>query len=558
MKRIICTLLSISMLFSNVFAYNFVARDWGKLLGERKVMVTEAEFELYGEAKPDDSVYYGARLEPKAGAYIGMISETSEPFAPVGSYLTYIDNMRQPDLYYPANVLISRDNVVATVGWTVDNLGSVNYEYIREVLNTLNTYNKPMFIRFANEMNVSPIGDEPSTYVNIFRNVANMVHEYDNFSVVWSPNDLGALDRPYELYYPGDEYVDWIGVSMYMIKYFQGKKNTQYKDSVYFMTGDYGYATNRIKPIMEFMEKNNIRKPVMISEGGVPTNNKFGEDLTEWATPRFDNFLWYLVMKYPQIKLINYFNNHRPNENERYDITGYKYAEDAFMRAKNSGAYITEYNGVPEFVFRKFIYLDEFIEKDGIINLYTYAYFEKTPAMTVTYRLNGEWYHASSQIPYKCALDTSRLNKGENTISISANGHEKTYTFVYNPKEATQTPEVNDRIRVFADGKEVTFDVPPVIHDGRTLIPLRACAEALGADVEWIAETQTAAIIQFAYSIFITIGEKEYIIDDLPYPIDVPAQIIDGRTLVPVRAISEGFGAKVTWDAETRTVYIDR
>lgn len=557
MKKLICFTLSFALLLSSAYAYNFTAPDWGKLLNERKAMVSETEFELYGEAMPDDSVYYGARLEPNAGAYIGMISETSTPFAPVGSYLTYIDDMNQPDLYYPANVMIMNDNIVATIGWTINNLANVNYEYIRSVLNTLNTYNKPMFIRFANEMNVSPIGDEPEQYVQTFRNVANMVHEYDNFAVVWSPNDLGALDRPYELYYPGDEYVDWVGVSMYMIKYFQGKKNTQYKDSVYFMTGDYGYATNRIKPLMEFMEKNNIKKPVMISEGGVPTNNKFGEDLTEWATPRFDNFLWYLVMKYPQIKLINYFNNHRATENERYDITGYKYAEDAFMRAKNCGAYITEYKGSPEFVFRKFVNLDKFIEKDGIINLYTYAYFENTPTMTVTYRLNGEWYHASSQIPYTCALDTSKLRNGENTISINANGQEKTYTFVYNPEEASKNTSDSNEIKVVVNGTALKMDVPPVIQNGRTMIPLRACSEALGADVEWIGETQTAVIIGEVYSVFITIGKYEYEVDGLMYKLDVPAQIINGRTLVPVRAISEAFGAEVKWDAETKTVYIN-
>lgn len=549
MKKLICMILSFTLIFSCAYAYNFVAPDWGKLLNERKNMVSQPEFELYGEAKPDDSVYFGARLEPVAGTYIGMISETSVPFAPVGSYLTYIDDMNQPDLYYPANEMIMRDNIVATIGWTINSLGNVNYKYIRGVLNTLNTYNKPMFIRFANEMNVSPIGDEPEQYVQIFRNVANMIHEYDNFAVVWSPNDLGALDRPYELYYPGDEYVDWIGVSMYMIKYFQGNKNTQFKDSVYFMTGDYGYATNRIKPIMEFMEKNNIKKPVMISEGGVPTNNKFGEDLSEWAKPRFDNFFWYLVMKYPQIKLLNYFNNHRAMENERYDITGYPYAEESFMRAKNSGAYITEYKGAPEFVFRKFINLNEFLEKDGIINLYTYAYFENTPTVNVNYILNGEWYHSSPQIPYTCALSTKDLVDGTNTITISACGQSKTYTFEYHPK--------ND-IKVVVNGKEVVFDVPPMIQDGRTLIPLRACAESLGAEVEWLGEIQTAIIRNGSTTIAITIGKNEYKINKENTPLDVPAQIIDGRTLVPVRAISEGFGAEVKWDAETKTVYINK
>ena len=169
--------------------------------------------------------------------------------------------------------------------------------------------------------------------------------------------------------------------------------------------------------------------------------------------------------------------------------------------------------------------------------------------MTVTYKLNGEWYHSSSRIPYTCALDTSKLKKGENTISISANGKEKTYNFVYNP---------NDEIKVVVNGNKVAFDVPPVIVDGRTLIPLRACAEALGAQVEWMGETQTAIIKNDTSIISVSIGQNEYELNGEKKLLDVPAQIIDGRTLVPVRAISEAFGAEVKWEAETKTVYINK
>ena len=90
--------------------------------------------------------------------------------------------------------MIRDGNSVVMVGWSIYNLDSVDYNHIRSVLNTLSTYNKPMFIRFANEMNVSALGDDPTKYVNVFRNVANIVHEYPNFAMVWSPNDLGALD----------------------------------------------------------------------------------------------------------------------------------------------------------------------------------------------------------------------------------------------------------------------------------------------------------------------------------------------------------------------------
>ena len=191
-----------------------------------------------------------------------MIAENSESFKPLGGYLTYIQDMWQDDLYYPANAMIQSDNVITMVGWTIDSLDNIDYNQVRRVLDTLNSYNKPMLIRFANEMNVSALGDDPYRYQEVFRTVANMIHEYPNFAIVWVPNDLGALDRPFEYFYPGDEYVDWIGVSCYSIKYFQGEQNTDYKSSVYFMTGDYAWATNRIKPIIDFMQKNNIQKPV--------------------------------------------------------------------------------------------------------------------------------------------------------------------------------------------------------------------------------------------------------------------------------------------------------
>ena len=222
-KKIISFLLIFVLCFSvNSYAFSFPSPDWGELYKEKQQMVLNEELELYVEAPIDEAPYYGEELEPRGGAYIGTVPEdTRHLLLPVSSFLTNIDNMNQDDLYYPTNVLVESNNVVTMAGWTIDDLGKVDYNHIRKTLDNLSKYNKPIFIRFANEMNVSPIGDNPQLYIEIFRNVANMVHEYPNFAVVWSPNDLGSLDRPFEYYYPGDEYVDWIGVSNYMVKYFQ-------------------------------------------------------------------------------------------------------------------------------------------------------------------------------------------------------------------------------------------------------------------------------------------------------------------------------------------------
>ncbi|MCL2217038.1 MAG: copper amine oxidase N-terminal domain-containing protein, partial [Defluviitaleaceae bacterium] len=102
------------------------------------------------------------------------------------------------------------------------------------------------------------------------------------------------------------------------------------------------------------------------------------------------------------------------------------------------------------------------------------------------------------------------------------------------------------------------MDVLPVIQDGRTLIPIRFIAETLGAEVDWTPATaDTPLTIHVALDgqiLTFAIGEITPGLAALG--MDVPAQIMDGRTMVPLRFISEFFGAIVTWDAETRGIEI--
>ncbi len=300
MKKLTALLLAIGLFGTAASAFTFPEPDWGALLAEKTQMVSETDFELYVEGSTDSAYYTGAKLEPTAGVYFGMITENSDFLGNASAYLTYFDmDSRQSDIYYPANAIIRNSNAVVTIGYTVNSLDNVDYNAMGTALDTLSKFNKPMFIRFANEMNVSSLGDDPTKYVDVFRRVADMIHRYPQFAVVWAPNDMGALDRPFEYFYPGDEYVDWIGVSSYMKKYFQGRQDTLDKEARYFMTGDYAWTTNALKPIVKFMKDNNINKPIMISEGGVATENVYGENLEAWATPRLRNMYYNTIMKYP-------------------------------------------------------------------------------------------------------------------------------------------------------------------------------------------------------------------------------------------------------------------
>lgn len=113
-----------------------------------------------------------------------------------------------------------------------------------------------------------------------------------------------------------------------------------------------------------------------------------------------------------------------------------------------------------------------------------------------------------------------------------------------------------DEIKVLLDGAQLEFDVPPQIIDGRTLVPMRAIFEALGAQVTWDGDTQTVTAEKDSTVVEMAIGSAVMSVNSEEITLDVPPQIIDGRTLVPARAVAESFDAYVEWDSETQTVII--
>ena len=114
-------------------------------------------------------------------------------------------------------------------------------------------------------------------------------------------------------------------------------------------------------------------------------------------------------------------------------------------------------------------------------------------------------------------------------------------------------------ITVYVDGQKVVFDQPPVVQNGRTLVPMRAIFEALGAEIEWFgAEKRVNAFWGFD-SLDLWIGSCEIQMGDGSLvTIEVPAQVVNGRTLVPLRAVSQCMGAEVKWDGPTKTININR
>ncbi|MEW6572378.1 MAG: stalk domain-containing protein [Bacillota bacterium] len=121
------------------------------------------------------------------------------------------------------------------------------------------------------------------------------------------------------------------------------------------------------------------------------------------------------------------------------------------------------------------------------------------------------------------------------------------------PAAAQQQPK---EVSVLLDGLPVHFDVQPVIKNGRTLVPFRAIGEALNVAVSWDGTTSTVGATGGGDSISLQIGNVTAYHNNTPVTLDVPPQILNGRTLVPLRFFSEAFGCTVLWDAGARTAKI--
>lgn len=127
----------------------------------------------------------------------------------------------------------------------------------------------------------------------------------------------------------------------------------------------------------------------------------------------------------------------------------------------------------------------------------------------------------------------------------------------YGPVEkfAIKPTGANNDVMVNLDGEFMTFDVRPIIDNGRTLVPLRAICEALGADVKWDGDTQTVTILKDNTEVKLIIGGVAYVNGKL-VTLDVPAKIVNNRTLVPIRFLSESMGCTVNWDDTAMVVLI--
>lgn len=116
-------------------------------------------------------------------------------------------------------------------------------------------------------------------------------------------------------------------------------------------------------------------------------------------------------------------------------------------------------------------------------------------------------------------------------------------------------PGIANASEIYIDGKNIQSAVEPVMVKGRLLVPFRDIFQALGAAVDWDEETGKVTAYKGSTTIEMTAGGVTFK-NGKTISLDVPPRIIKGRTMVPVRFVSETMGAQVNWDIATQSVSI--
>ena len=106
------------------------------------------------------------------------------------------------------------------------------------------------------------------------------------------------------------------------------------------------------------------------------------------------------------------------------------------------------------------------------------------------------------------------------------------------------------------NGEYIQLNQGVKMINNRTMLPMRALFEYLGAEVSWDNDTRTAIGKLDSNIVEFTIDKNTYMKNGKEYTLDVPAKLIDSHTYLPIRAAAEALGYNVEWDIETKTVYV--
>jgi beta-mannanase len=414
--------------------------DFAKTLLQNKLDSYNVEVDVYAEMGDlSGSIWYGAKNEPTGGMYYGEISGKPASSSKNSSGTIIYTEFAEEDLgsimKYSINTNDALDrHSIIEAAWNLPNEGA----QLKSVLNQgdkikteadyLKSLNMPIFLRFGAEMNVWQTAADPDDFKAAFKLVADIMHQNaPNVAMVWSVNSVSAQGKTYDMFYPGDSYVDWVGVSLYTRKYAPGSSVENDSADAIYGTGKYA---NPLRYLQSLADLYGNRKPIIVTEGGIENFVvSTGEDLTNWATKFMRITYGYGPMVFPQLKGMFYFN--------RKPVSA---TESANFELSDNPTELALYNSITAdsyFLSKGQTGVQKSYKKLGsatldakTVKLSTYAPLFTKDYIGAKYSIDGAWRASTTTIPYTVTLDLSDLTDGNHTLAVDAYQTDATFSNV--------------------------------------------------------------------------------------------------------------------------------
>lgn len=287
---------------------------------KQRIIKIDPMTETYALTQNTDSIpYFGMKHEPKNGTYIGRPSSADGPTpfineTVISFYVECLQEKIKDFDYYIGKYADGKRVIHIAFNMPEENdtlkkvLSSESDAYLKETMTYLKSLNTPVLLRIGGEMNVWTKLADAETYKKAFIKITKIAREVaPNVATVFSPNDISNWTVDISDYYPGDDYVDWVGVSLYTNK-FKPSTLAPGKDSEEMLYSLGKYA-NPITKLKDIVDRYGNKKPIIITEGG--SGHSFvGKDinLTDFAKSRMNILYTYANMLFPQVKGMIYFD----------------------------------------------------------------------------------------------------------------------------------------------------------------------------------------------------------------------------------------------------------
>lgn len=509
-----------------------------------------------------DSPWLPGKLEPAFGAYLGAPVDRDRlngdvanapavygrPYSAVLIYVPWGQG-----LSYWANNAVNA-GVALQVSWEPSQgLDAVqDNQYARDFARSLAALDIPVFLRFGGEMNGDWTiwGGQPDLYREKFQLIAGIMHsQAPNVAMVWSPGCVPEEDL--DSYYPGDEYVDWVGINGYSDYYFIGKP--EYENESWTWEKFYqGYRANPMRKFEYIYGQYSGRKPIMISETGVSwLNNSNGQHLEEWAAKTMKEMYGYLPLLYPRVKGIYYFNAGVSQDFCTYNVAASPAMTRAYSEAISSPYYLYSIDQPAPFYYQP---LASSRVTSELCDLAVYVDDGKQFVTAVEYYVNGTLAGRSTLAPWDA---TCRLPADGSPALVEVRAINDDGSLACTSSWTLAAPS-SPAITVLLNGEPLAFDSAPAVLGSRIMLPVRTIGQALGYRVLWDDRQQAALLDSGSRQVEIRLRQQQILVDgQVMAGVDLAGRTVDNRVLAPLRYVAEGFGLDVEWDGGSHTVSLE-